>query len=178
MLRSRRLVWTACAGALLLGVCGIAVADVIPGQIGPALGITPSGRQLHPVGRLTQEGNFPTGSALTPDGRFVWVVDAGHGSNDVRVMNVTTGQVVQTLPLPGAGGGIVFTPDGKRAYVSGTPKGSSPTLGPTKGNQGDVIHVFSVNRATGRGIELNPVVLPQSTGGSGRTNSSTPLSGP
>ncbi|HKR99989.1 MAG TPA: hypothetical protein VJU79_10800, partial [Candidatus Dormibacteraeota bacterium] len=178
MLRRRRLLWAACASALLLGVCGIALADVIPGQIGPALGITPSGRQLHPVGRLTQVGNFPIGSALTPDGRFIWVVDAGHGSNDVRVMNVATGQVVQTLPLPGAGGGIVFAPDGKHAYVSGTPKGSSPTLGPTKGNEGDVIHVFSVNRNTGRGIELNPFVLPQSTGGSARTNSATLLSGP
>jgi YVTN family beta-propeller protein len=178
MLRRRRLLWAACATALLAGVGGIAIADVIPGQIGPALGITPNGRQLHPIGRLTQVGNFPTVSALTPDGHFMWVVDAGHGSNDVRVMNVATGQVVQTLPLPGAGGGIVFAPDGKRAYVSGTPKGSSPTLGPTKGNQGDAIHVFSVNRTTGRGVELNPVVLPQSSGGSGRTNSATPLSGP
>src|SRR5919197_2658313 len=111
----RRLLWAACACALLGGAAGIALADVIPGQIGPGLGITPNGRQLHPVGRLTQVGNFPTSSALTPDGRFIWVVDAGHGSNDVRVMNVATGQVVQTLPLPGAGGGIVFAPNGKRA---------------------------------------------------------------
>src|SRR3954447_2194272 len=176
-MRSRRLTSAACAAALLAAAGGVALADDTTGEIGPSLGLTANGRHLNPVGRLTQVGNFPTASALTPDGRFLWVVDAGHGTNDVRVVDVNGGQIVQTLPRPGAGGGIVFTRDGKRAYVSGTAKGSSPTSGPTKGNQGDVIHVFAVNRATGRGIEQNPVPLPASSGGSGRTNSAVPLSG-
>src|SRR3954453_20348763 len=135
----------ACGCAVLCIAAGVALADAPPGQIGPSLGVTANGRHLNPVGKLTQVGNFPTGSALTPDGRFLWVVDAGHGSDDVRVGNTATSAVVQRLPLPGAYEGIAFSPDGTRAYVSGTPKGGSPTEGPTKGEPADVIHRFSVN---------------------------------
>ena len=151
--------------------------DVKTGEIGPSLGITANGRVLHPVGRLTTVGNFPTGSALTPDGRFLWVTDCGHGSNDVKIVAVATGAVIQTLPLPGCYGGIAISPNGRRAYVSGNPKGSSPTEGPTKGDQGDVIHIFTIDPSTGRGVEQDPLQLPATSGGSGRTNSLPPVSG-
>ena len=138
--------------AVVLALCvGAAVAgSPQPGEIGPSLGLTANGRALHPVGRLTTVGNFPTGSALTPGGRFLWVTDCGHGYNDVQVVNVATGKVIQTLPLPGCYGGIAMAPDGRTAYVSGNPKGSSPTEGPTLGDQGDVVHVFTVDAASGR----------------------------
>src|SRR5205823_10888825 len=127
------------ASAIAAG--GIALAESVRnGRIGPSLGITANGRLLHPVGRLTAVGNFPTGSALTPDGRFLWVTDCGHGSDDVRVVEVASGSVVQTLPLPGCYGGIAFAPDGLHAYASGNPRGDSPTEGATQGDQGDVIH--------------------------------------
>src|SRR3954468_15817849 len=117
-MRSRRLSSAACAAALLAAATGVALADTTTGEIGPSLGVTANGRHLNPVGKLTQVGNFPTGSALTPDGRFLWVVDSGHGSDDVRVVDTTSSAVVQTLPLPGAYEGIAFAPDGKHAYVS------------------------------------------------------------
>src|SRR5579859_5865928 len=117
-----------------LAIAGVAVAESLEtGRIGPSLGITANGRVLYPIGRQTVVGNFPTGSALTPDGRFLWVTDCGHGSDDVRVGEVAGGAVVQTLPLPGCYGGIAFASDGLHAYVSGNPKGSSPTEGPTQG---------------------------------------------
>src|SRR5947209_6873844 len=165
------------AAALVAVPAGLAAADVGPGRIGPALRVTANGRHLHPIGRLTQVGDFPTGSALTRDGRFLWVVDSGHAKDDVRVVSVASGQVVQTLPLPGAYEGIAFAPDGNRAYVSGTPKGDEQPEGPVKGAQGDVVHVFAVDRATGRGTELDPISLPSSSGGSGRTNALPPVSG-
>src|ERR1700726_5010586 len=130
--------------------------------------MTGNGRAVHPIGDLTPLGNFPTGSALTPDGRFLWAVDSGHSKDDVRVVEVASGKVVQTLPLPGGYGGIAFTPDGKRAYVSGSPISGAKPDGPTKGDAGDVLHVFSVDAATGHGSELDPVVLPSSSDGSGQ----------
>jgi YVTN family beta-propeller protein len=161
-----------------LAAAGAAVASNIKtGEIGPSLRITANGRVLHPVGRLTKVGNFPTGSALTPDGRFLWVTDCGHGKNDVKIVDVSSGAVVQTLPLPGCYGGIAISPDGRHAYVGGNPKGSSPTEGPTKGDQGDVIHIFDVVPGTGLGTEQTPLQLPATTGGSGRTNSLPPVSG-
>jgi YVTN family beta-propeller protein len=173
--------WAAVAtSAILLAVVGVALASSggkTNGEIGPSLGITANGRHLAPVGRLTAVGNFPTGSALTPDGRFLWVADCGHGSDDVRVVDVETGSVVQTLPLPGCYGGIAIAPDGLHAYVSGEPIGSSPTEGPTQGNEGDVVHVFSIEPAAGTGTELAPIVLPETKGGSGRINSLPPAEG-
>jgi len=173
--RRRLWPWLASALVLLLLVGGLAMADVGPGEVGPSLGMTANGRALHPVGRMTTVGNFPTGSVLTPNGRYLWVADCGHGSNDVRVMSVATGMVVQTLPLPGCYGAIAMAADGSRAYVGGTPKGGSPTEGPTRGDEGDVIHVFDVDQASGQGTERNPLVLPSTSAGSGRVNSLPPV---
>src|ERR1700751_927561 len=114
------------SAALVLAGASVALAvSLESGRVGPSLGITANGRVLHPVGRQTVVGDFPTGSALTPDGRYLWVADCGHSSDDVRVVDVATGAVVQTLPLPGCYGGIAIAPDGQRAYVSGEPTGSS-----------------------------------------------------
>jgi hypothetical protein len=110
------------AAAALALAGGLAVTDTQPGEIGPSLGMTANGRKLDPVGRLTQVGNFPTGSALTKDGRYLWVVDSGHGSDDVRVVSVASGQVIQTLPLPGGAPGDLVPQlrrRGRRRHVIG-----------------------------------------------------------
>src|SRR5205085_10581119 len=112
--------------------------------------------KLSPVGRITTVGSFPTGGRLSPDGRFYWSVSAGHGQNDVHIVEVTTGKVAQVLPLPGSYGQMTFSADGTRAYVSGTPKGASHPSGPTKGDAGDVIHVFDID-AAGHATELEPL---------------------
>jgi DNA-binding beta-propeller fold protein YncE len=77
------LVALACVG----GVAYAAVQDPL-GVIGPSNGIQPSGRQLHPEGKLTQLGNLPTGGALTTNGRFLWALSTGRGRNDVRIVRV------------------------------------------------------------------------------------------
>ncbi len=46
-----------------------------------------------------------------------------------------------------------------------------------KGVKGDVIHIFTVDPKTGKGVEQNPLQLPSTTGGSGRVNSLPPASG-
>ena len=136
--------------------------------------IANSGRKLMPLGRLTTVGNFPTGGRLSPDGRFYWSVSAGHGRDDVQVVEVSSGAVKQVLPLPGAYGQMVFAPDGKTAYVSGEPKGSSTPSGPTMGDDGDVIHVYSIDTASGLATEGKPISLPATQGGSARSQSFPP----
>jgi YVTN family beta-propeller protein len=169
---------TLLVAVIVLGIAGAAVAEsVTSGEVGPSLHLTASGHLLQPAGRLTTVGDFPTGSAVLPGGRFLWVADCGHGEDDVKVVDLRDGAVAHTLPLPGCYGGVAFSPDGGHAYVSGTPTGSSPTEGPTKGGQGDVIHIFNVNPSTGQGVEGNPLQLPATTGGSARTNSLPPVSG-
>ena len=91
--------------------------------VGPSTRIQPTGRKLKPVGKLTQLGNFPTGGALTPNGRFLWTLSTGRGRNDIRIVRVSpgakTGKIVQRIRMPGLSGGIAISHDGTRAYVSG-----------------------------------------------------------
>src|SRR3954470_10864273 len=135
----------AIAGATITASTVALGADT--GRIGPSLRILNNGRHLTPYGRLVNVGNVPTGGALTPDGRYYWTVSAGSGFNDIRVVSVKSAKVVQTIPLPGASGGIVIDRKGRRAYVSGLANStnletSEPSL---PGGQGDVIHVFSIS---------------------------------
>lgn len=123
---------------------------------------------------MTKVGNFPTGGAITPDGKYYWSASAGLGTNDLQVVELATGQVLQKLPMPGSYGQVVFSADGRTAYASGLSKGTSPTDGPTMGDAGDVIHVFSIDPASGTIVEKTPIALPATQGGSARLNSLPP----
>ena len=161
-----------CAAALVIvaGGYGLALADDSgSGRIGPSVGITPDGRQLDPAGRLTSVGNFPTGGALSPDGRFYWAVDSGHGHDDVKIVDLATGAVIETLPLPGGYGGVAFSADGRHAYVSGEPKGSGTPAGPTRADSGDAIHVYDVNVDHGTAQETAPITLPHAGPGNAQS---------
>ncbi|MBV9310151.1 MAG: hypothetical protein JOZ73_04935, partial [Solirubrobacterales bacterium] len=117
------------------------------GRIGPALKITGNGRHLLPPGRLVKLGHFPTGGAVTPDGRFYWTVSTGRALNDVRIVTLKRKRprVVQVLGLPGASGGIAIDGAHRLVYVSGV--ADSPNADERRpnlpGGKGDVIHVFS-----------------------------------
>lgn len=122
---------------------GVLAATTPEGRIGPQSRIQPSGRLLKPFGKLTGLGNLPAGGALTPNGRFMWTLSAGRGSNDVRIVQVgpaplhcargsrghrcrikrakRVGKIVQVIPMPGTNGGMTMSRDNRTAYVSGTP---------------------------------------------------------
>lgn len=154
--------------ALLAGAAAApaARADVY----GPGSGLLPDGRLLHPFGsQLDLGGNFTHGAALTPGGRFLWSVQAGEGRDDVRIVSLAERRVIQTLPLPGASGGIAIAPDGRRAYVSGEPDAGERPGGDVApafpGRSGDVVHVFAVDPGTGLAAETGviSVVPPMDT---------------
>ena len=137
--------------AVVLMLLAPATAAADNGLIGPGLGILGNGRHLHPAGTLVGLGNFPTGGAVTPDGRFYWTVSTGRGHNDIRIVSVANKNVVQVVPLPGASGGIAMDPTAPVAYVSGVADSDhldqqEPNL---PGRQGDVIQVFGYDPATG-----------------------------
>ena len=75
---------TACTA----GAIAVAQTDnPTTGRIGPDTKVQPSGRLLSPVGKLSVVGNHPGGGALTPNGRFLWTLDAGRGLNDIRIVD-------------------------------------------------------------------------------------------
>ncbi|MBI3074327.1 MAG: DUF1513 domain-containing protein [Deltaproteobacteria bacterium] len=62
-------------------------------------------------------GVKPHGLGVTPDGRYLWV--ANEKSNDVSVIDTTTNTAeAQTIAVGTGPLLVVFTPDGKKAYVS------------------------------------------------------------
>jgi hypothetical protein len=155
------------AGLVVLVVlAGVAIAaqSTDSGRIGPARHLTGNGRHLIAPGRFVPLGHFPTGGALTPDGRFYWTVSTGRALNDIRIVNVSLRRprVIQTLPLPGASGGIAIDCKRGLAYVSGVADSSNademrPHL---RGRAGDVVHVFRYNRRTGRAAETGTIAVP------------------
>src|SRR3954471_5987117 len=155
---------------LFFGACGAGFAlaqSSGEGIIGPDNHIQPRGRRLDPPGTLTKLGNHPAGGALTPDGRFAWTLSAGRGRNDVRIVNVATGAVVQVIPMPGVDGGIAMASDGRTAYVSGTPESShkdEQSPAGTPGKDGDVGHVFRYDSSTGQATRDGLIAVPPPQG--------------
>lgn len=142
--------------------------------VGVKSGLSPSGRQLDPVGRMTPLGAFPTGGAIAPDGEHYWAVDAGRGDNAVRIINLDSGEIVQTLPIPGGYVGVAFAPDGRRAYVSGQPaEGDLPD--DARGLEGDVIHVYEV-AGDGTATEIESIELPDARNGAAAFDELPPAS--
>jgi YVTN family beta-propeller protein len=67
-------------------------------------------------GNAIPVGSVPSGVAVTPDGKHVYVTN--HGSNNVSVIDTATNAVVATVPVGAGPYGIAVTPDGKYAYVA------------------------------------------------------------
>jgi DNA-binding beta-propeller fold protein YncE len=150
---------------LVLGLAGAAIAaGVTTGRIGPKLHLTGNGRHLRPPGKLVVLGHFPTGGALTPDGRFYWTVSTGRALNDVRIVAATAHKphVIQVLPLPGASGGIAIDAKHSLVYVSGVADSSNKDEARPKlrGRGGDVIHIFRYRSHSGRAKEIGTIAVP------------------
>lgn len=97
--------------------------------------LLPNGRLVSPAGDVTPLGDFPVAEAVSPDERIAVVSNAGQGegaspqqgNQSLQVVDLTADPpaVVQTITdhAPGAdtfyNEGVVFSPDGKRVYVTG-----------------------------------------------------------
>jgi DNA-binding beta-propeller fold protein YncE len=153
--------------AVVLAGAGIATGAALDtGVIGPQNRVQPNGRKLDPVGELTKLGNAPAGGALTRGGGYLWTLSAGRGQNDIRIVKIggdAQGTVVQTIVMPGVSGGIAMDPSSNTAYVSGVAESDDSELSvpdSVPGQQGDVIHVFSYDSATGRATRRGVIPVP------------------
>src|SRR5438270_480198 len=79
---------------------GIAWPPLVPGAPPPAPVVSNFGRLIAPHGRLTRLSFFPTGAALTPDGRYLWTVSAGRYANIVEITRLADGTIVDKLVGP------------------------------------------------------------------------------
>jgi YVTN family beta-propeller protein len=98
------------AGALPKSYDDSRVGDADPNRI-----IVPTNQVLSPIGRQVEYTGRPTDLALSPDGRWLAVLDF----QSVLIVDPVEGKVVsQVRHQDGSYAGLAFTPDGRRLYAS------------------------------------------------------------
>jgi YVTN family beta-propeller protein len=96
-------------------------------QVGPLPGgafLLNSGWVLDPVGKQIPVDTLPMSSALSPDGKYLLVLNGGYRPPSISIIDTASGTVVGTQPVADAWLGIAFTPAGNRVYVGGGSKAS------------------------------------------------------
>jgi YVTN family beta-propeller protein len=112
--------------AALAAVCllaGILISQPPPReQVGPRASggfLLNSGWTLAPAGTQVGVSTFPMASALSKDGRFLIVLNAGVMPTSLSVLDVTTQKEVSRVPVKDGWLGLAFNPKGDRLYVGG-----------------------------------------------------------
>ncbi len=78
-----------------------------------------SGWVLRPAGRQIDLETFPMSSALSPDGRFLMVLNGGQNPPGISVFDAGTLRPIGRTPVADAWLGMTFSPNGKLLYVGG-----------------------------------------------------------
>jgi len=158
---------SALIGSMLLG--GLAGCSAGPAKSSsepnPETGVLINGRKLSPQGTQVTVGNFPTGGEVTADGRFLWTVSTGFNLNDIRIVDTDKKQVIQTVQLPSASGGIALDSAKRLAYVSGiTLSRWQPSLQNLPGAEGNCVLVYSWAADTGKATFVRVIPVPTPVG--------------
>ena len=91
-------------------------------QVGPLPGggfLLNSGWRLQPAGRQIPLDTFPMASALSPDGKYLLVLNGGLKPPTVSVIETASGRVTGSTPVEDGWLGLTFSPRGDRVYVGG-----------------------------------------------------------
>jgi DNA-binding beta-propeller fold protein YncE len=117
------------AAALVAGDTSPSPRRVVPGPRPDGFILLPNQWSLRPAGKQVQLGDFPVNMALHPGGRWLAVLHAGQGIQEVMTVDLQTQKVVARVALDQTWYGLCFSPDGKRLYASG--------------GQDEVVHAFT-----------------------------------
>ena len=120
------------AGALVLFGVLVAIASLSPlAQRGPtapvapgfqAGGVTllPNGWRIAPEGRHVVVGDLPMNVVPSPGGRFLAISTSGYTKPALSIYDTKSLQIVNRLELDHTWLGLVWHPDGKRLFASGS----------------------------------------------------------
>src|SRR5215468_6742054 len=84
-------------------------------QVGPLPGgafLLNSGWRLQPAGKQIPLDTFPMATALSPDGRYLLVLNGGYRPPSISVIDTTTATVTGSTPVADGWLGLTFTPKG------------------------------------------------------------------
>src|ERR1017187_2224094 len=114
----------------LLGVIVLTIVAALlisqPGAGPQKIGPLPDGRfllnngwTLAPAGKQIPLDTLPMSSALSPDGKYLLVLNGGYKPPSISVLDVAKEREVSRAPVEDAWLGIAFAPGGKFVYVGG-----------------------------------------------------------
>src|ERR1035437_4405243 len=96
-------------------------------QVGPLPGgafLLNSGWRLDPVGRQIALDTLPMSTALSPDGKYLLVLNGGYRPPTVSVIETSSGRVTGSVPVADGWLGLAISPKGDMVYVGGGSKAS------------------------------------------------------
>ncbi len=127
-MRNRRNRGSCRTTALLAAACAIALAQADTAReqdVRPDIyGILPTGQRITPAGTQTPVNSLPISAELSPDGRYLVVLQVGFETPSMVVLDVASGATAGRIELPDAWLGMTFNPAGDRLFVSGGARSS------------------------------------------------------
>lgn len=115
------------AGGLLLPAIFLVSQPAQPERVGPRPGggfLLNSGWTLRPAGEQIALSTLPMNSALSPDGKYVLILQAGYMPPTVTSHDAATMKQIASVPVPDAWQGLAFAPGSSKFYIGGGSKAS------------------------------------------------------
>jgi len=113
---------------LLLSMAALLVSQPAPReQVGPLPSggfLLNSGWRLQPAGHQVPVGTLPMSSALSPDGKFLLVLNGGYNPPSISVLDVASEKEIGRTPVADGWLGLTFSPKGDYVYVGGGSRAS------------------------------------------------------
>jgi YVTN family beta-propeller protein len=108
--------------ALLLAAAMLCSQPAPREQVGPLPTggfLLNSGWRLEPAGKQIPLDTFPMSTALSPDGRYLLVLNGGYKPPTISVLEAATGRETSACAVADGWLGLTFSPKGDRVYVGG-----------------------------------------------------------
>ena len=119
----KRLHASIAAGTLLIGGLLVIHSKNSPTErVGPLPDggfLLNSGWAIRPAGRQVSLDTLPMSSAVSPNGKYLLVLNGGYNPPSISVIDISAKKELGKTPLPDAWLGLRFAPSGNKFYVGG-----------------------------------------------------------
>jgi YVTN family beta-propeller protein len=95
-------------------------APAWPGYKGNGVTLLPNGWRIAPEGRHVTVGDLPMNVVPSPDGRFLAISTSGYAKPALSLFDTKTLQIISRLEVEHTWLGLVWQPDGKKIFASGS----------------------------------------------------------
>ena len=118
---------------IALGIVLLALGALLGSQTAPREQVGPladggfllnSGWRLDPAGKQLPLDTLPMSTAVTPDGKYMLVLNGGYKPPSITVIDLAKGAIKGSTPVPDSWLGLTISPKGDHVYASGAQRAS------------------------------------------------------